>query len=157
MSDLLTADQTTAQHDAAAAEKLRLEKASEAEKAKALEEWRAKDAAMKAAAAKTPATKPAAKTDATALGRLKAFEIQYLGLDGNEPVRINGEIERGVGSPFAKLTDEQRAQYAALEKLVAAEAAFAAANAARSQAEADCKVAAREVDAAKVKADASAK
>ena len=117
-------------------------------------------AAVNAAAMNTPAPKPVVKptpkadikADTSAVGRLKAFEIEHLGANGKEPVRINGEIERGVGSPYAKLTDEQRAQYVALEKLVEAEAALDAANAARSNAEADCKVAAIAVEAAGKKA-----
>lgn len=102
--------------------------------------------------------------DTSAAARLKTFEIEHLGREGKEPVRINGEIERGVGSPYAKLTDEQRAHYVALEKLVEAEAALDAANAAKGKAEADCKIAtsavetagkkATEAEAAKEKADA---
>jgi len=56
------------------------------------------------------------RTDAA--GRLRAFEDDVF---GKRAVRFEGKIERGVGSPYAAMTDERKAQYAALEDLVAAE------------------------------------
>lgn len=66
--------------------------------------------------------------------RVRAFEDEHLGKDA---VRIGGRIERGSGSPFAAMSDEKKRQYAALEKLVAAEQKLADAHAALIQAEAD--------------------
>lgn len=59
--------------------------------------------------------------------RLRAFEDEKLGVDA---VRIHDKVERGVGSPFFKLSDEDKARYAALERLVETEKALAAAHAA---------------------------
>ena len=56
---------------------------------------------------------------------------------GKDAVRIDGKIERGVGSPYANLTDEQRRQYEALERLAMAEQNLANAKGALIQAEAD--------------------
>jgi hypothetical protein len=89
---------------------------------------------------KPAATKPAGaprapdqpKTDSAA--RLRAFEDEVF---GRRAVRIDGQIERGVGSPYAAMTDERKAQYAALEALVAAEQKLEAATSAVAQAEAD--------------------
>jgi len=97
------------------------------------------------------AAKPEDQTGAAA--RMQAFEDEHLGKDA---VRINGQIERGIGSPFAKLSDAHRAQHVALENLVAAEAALIAANAALSKADADCQMAAKVVEAAEEKANAAA-
>ena len=81
----------------------------------------------------------------TAKQKLRAFEDATFGKDC---VRISGEIERGYGSPFKKMSPEHARHHAALEHLVAAEkhlsdatAAVVAANAAH--------------DAAKAKADAT--
>lgn len=49
---------------------------------------------------------------------LRAFEDDKLGADA---VRINGQIERGHGSKFRDLTEQDQAHHAALEKLVDAE------------------------------------
>lgn len=55
----------------------------------------------------------------TAKSRLRAFEDDAIGEDA---VRISDQIERGSGSLYQTvLTPEQRAQHAALEKLVEAE------------------------------------
>lgn len=60
-------------------------------------------------------------------------------------MRINGEIERGHGSLFERLSDEDKAHYAALERLIVAhdklEAAQAALHAAEHEA-ADAEIAA---------------
>lgn len=69
----------------------------------------------------------------TAAERLRFFEDETLGHDA---VRINGRVERGSGSWFqTKLTPEQRAHHAALEKLIETEQRVAAAKAALAQAE----------------------
>lgn len=54
----------------------------------------------------------------TTAARLRAFEDKVL---GENCARIAGNIERGVGSPFAGLSDQQKAHHAALEALAAAE------------------------------------
>lgn len=59
--------------------------------------------------------------------RLRAFEDEHFGKDA---VRIDGQIERGSGSPYAEMSDEKRARYAALERLVVAEKNLADAHAA---------------------------
>jgi hypothetical protein len=69
----------------------------------------------------------------TAKTRLRAFEDATFGLDAS---RINGEVERGIGSPFARMTHEQKAHHAALEHLVKAEQAMADASAALAAAQA---------------------
>jgi hypothetical protein len=79
-----------------------------------------------------PAAPPEDKTSAAA--RLRAFEDEVLGKDA---VRIDGKIERGVGSKFARLTDEQRRQYDALEALALAEQKVVDAKGALFQAEAE--------------------
>lgn len=82
------------------------------------------------------------KTGAAA--RIRAFEDEVF---GKRAVRIDGKIERGVGSPYAKMTEEQRQQYEALEKLAAAETNLAAAHAALLQAEQDHQAAKEKADA----------
>ena len=52
--------------------------------------------------------------------RLRAFEDRLFGPDHLRP---NGEIERGIGSLFARLDAAHKAHHAALEELIAAEAA----------------------------------
>lgn len=54
----------------------------------------------------------------TAKQKLRAFEDETFGKDC---VRISGEVERGFGSPFKKMTPEEARRHAALEHLVAAE------------------------------------
>lgn len=70
--------------------------------------------------AKKPATtdedtKPARTTAAM---RLRAFEDGRLGKDA---VRIDGMVERGVGSPFARMSDDDKRKHAAIERFVEAE------------------------------------
>jgi hypothetical protein len=95
----------------------------------------------------------AAEAETSAAARLKAFEDEHLGVDA---VRINGQIERGVGSQFAKMSDAERAQHAALENLVAAEAKLIDAHTALMKADADCEAAAAAVETAEEKANAAA-
>jgi len=106
-----------------------------------------------------PPVKPAAPATG-ATSRLRAFEDEHFGEDC---VRINDQIERGVGSPYAAMTDEQKAHYVALEALVEAERKGNEANAAMSLAKSNydaalvaVDAAAKAVDEAKVKADANA-
>lgn len=70
---------------------------------------------------------------ATAAERLFHFEETHF---GPECVRIDGQVERGSGSPFSQMSDEDKAAYAALERLVAAEAELNSARAALAVAEA---------------------
>jgi len=112
-----------------------------------------KEAAEKATAEKNAATEQrraakAAKQDAKsapaegpmAADRLRAFEDEVF---GKRAVRMDGKVERGVGSPYAAMTDERKAQYAALEELVLAEQRLNDATAAVGAAEAQ-RVAAEE-------------
>ena len=84
------------------------------------------------------------KADAAALEsastKLRAFEDTVFGKDAP---RINGVVERGVGSPYSKMTDHQKVHYAALERLVAAEKTVADATAAHAKAHADHEAAAK--------------
>lgn len=82
---------------------------------------------------------------ATASAKLRSFEDDVFGKDAS---RINGEVERGVGSPFAKMTDVQRAHHTALENLVKAEKAVADAGAAHAKAHADHELAEKKAAAA---------
>lgn len=88
----------------------------------------------------------------TAKTKLRAFEDDVFGKDAP---RIDGAVERGVGSPYARMTDHQKAHYAALEKLVAAEKAHADAEAALAAAEAAHDVAEAAAVAAEKAAEAS--
>lgn len=110
--------------DEATAERERLERESTAE----IERNRA--------AKQIPA--PADEDKNTAAARQRAFEDAVFGKDA---VRVGGRIERGHGSPFAKMTEEQRRQYDAIEALVAAEQKLADAHSALIQAEEDHKAA----------------
>jgi hypothetical protein len=96
-----------------------------------------------------PKPDPGPVAPQSAKERLRAFEDANFGPD---VVRINGEIERGRGSPFAEMTDDKRKHYQVLENLIAAEQKLADASAALASAEADheaakAAVAAREADA----------
>lgn len=64
--------------------------------------------------------------------RLRAFEDDKLGPDA---VRINGQIERGYGSKFRDLSEEDRNQHGKLEKLVEVEQKLTDARAALAVAE----------------------
>jgi hypothetical protein len=72
------------------------------------------------------AAKPAEKAPVTAADKLRAFEDKHLGKDCS---RISGEIERGVGSPYAGMKPHLKAHHASLENLVKAEKAVADASA----------------------------
>ena len=83
---------------------------------------------------------PAVKAPVTAADKLREFEDKTFGKDAP---RINGELERGVGSPYSRMTPEQKRHYESLEHLVKAEKKVADASA--------------ELDAAKTKHDAAVK
>lgn len=70
----------------------------------------------------------------TAADRLRAFEDEHFGADC---VRIEGKVERGIGSPYARMSDEDKAKYAEIERLIVTEQKLADATAALAQAEAD--------------------
>jgi hypothetical protein len=70
-------------------------------------------------------TKAAEKTPDTAKTRLRGFEDAHFGRDAT---RINGEVERGIGSRYGSMSPTKAAEYAALEELVKAETAIAAAS-----------------------------
>jgi hypothetical protein len=89
--------------------------------------------------------KPLSSAPVTARDKLRAFEDKHFGKD---VPRINGEIERGVGSPYANMTPHQKAHYASLEQLVKAEKAAADASAALADAESKHETAKKASDAA---------
>jgi len=66
--------------------------------------------------------------------RLRAFEDEHFGTD---VMRINGKIERGSGSPFQKMSDADKAKYAAIERLIETEQKLAEAHAALMTAESE--------------------
>ncbi len=70
---------------------------------------------------------------ATAKDKLRAFEDEVFGKDVG---RINGDVERGIGSPYAAMTPHQKAHYASLEQLMKAEKTMADATATLADAEA---------------------
>lgn len=77
--------------------------------------------------------------------RLREFEDAEFGPD---VVRINGNIERGYGSPFKEMPEAKRRKHAALEKLVVTEQKLDDAHTALMQADADHDAAEAEVTAA---------
>jgi hypothetical protein len=88
-------------------------------------------------------------TKLTAAEKLRAFEDEHIGEDA---VRIGGDIERGVGSKYQGMTDDQRAHHTALENLVAAEKQLADATAALATAQANADAAIARHDAVLAKA-----
>lgn len=74
-----------------------------------------------------PVPEPLPEEEITAAQRLRAFEDEHLGAD---TTRIGGKIEKGHGSHFhTKLTDEERAEHTALERLIQAESELSKATA----------------------------
>ncbi|MGY4614777.1 hypothetical protein ACVWZ4_000004 [Bradyrhizobium sp. USDA 4472] len=65
----------------------------------------------------TASDEPEAAPD-DAKARLRAFEDEKFGPDA---VRFEGKVERGIGSKFQNMSDAEKAEHAALERLVAAE------------------------------------
>lgn len=76
---------------------------------------------------------PAAAVEPTTADKLRAFEDEVFGKNVS---RINGEVERGIGSPYAAMTEHQKVHYAALEQLASAEKSLADASAALAAAQA---------------------
>lgn len=74
-----------------------------------------------------PVSEPEESTEA----RLRAFEDAHLGEDH---LRMNDKIERGVGSHFSRLSDKHKAHHAALETLIAVEKEHQVASAAEEAA-----------------------
>ena len=100
------------------------------------------------------AAKPAEKTPDTAKTKLRGFEDAHFGRDAT---RINGEVERGIGSRFGSMSPTKAAEYAALEALVKAEDDIADSSAALEQAKRDHDVALKRLAAAqKASVDAAA-
>jgi|KBSMisStaDraftv2_1062788.scaffolds.fasta_scaffold318335_3 hypothetical protein len=75
---------------------------------------------------KDPVFGSSAAEPVTAATKLRDFEHEVFGRDAP---RINGDLERGVGSPWANMTPYQKAHHASLEALVKAEKAVADASA----------------------------
>ena len=100
------------------------------------------------------AAKPAEKAPDTAKTKLRGFEDAHFGRDAT---RINGEVERGIGSRFGSMSPTKAAEYAALEALVKAEDDIADSSAALDQAKRDHDVALKRLAAAqKASTDAAA-
>ncbi len=78
------------------------------------------------------------EAEMTMTQRLRAFEDKHLGEDA---VRINGELERGHGSRYSKMSPAHRAHHDALVELVAAEKAHVDAGVAEAAAHARLKAA----------------
>lgn len=88
-----------------------------------------------------------ADAEVTAHERLKAFEDKHL---ANAP-RINGHIEKGIGSHFSRMTDEHKAHHDALTELVEAEKAHVEAGRAEAAAHARLEAAIKRVEATQPK------
>lgn len=73
-------------------------------------------------------------SEPAAAQRLREFEDEHLGADA---VRIRGQVERGHGSLFQRLSPEHQKAHAAIEKTVATEQKLADAHAALLTAEAE--------------------
>ena len=86
-----------------------------------------------------------------ARARLRAFEDQHLGEDA---VRIDDQVERGIGSAYHKLSDARKRHYEAIEALIPAEDAVADARAKLAVAEANLAEAAAAADRAEGDANA---
>jgi hypothetical protein len=83
-------------------------------------------------------------------GRRRAFEDNYLGKDA---VRINGQVERGVGSPYSRLSEHRKREYDALERAEMAELRLAEVRASAMAIEAEYNDAIAAVDAAEAAED----
>jgi hypothetical protein len=84
--------------------------------------------------------------------RLLAFEADKVGEDAP---RYQGQIEKGHGSLFSRLPDEDKAHHAALVALVAAEESVAEARAELATAEANYAEAEKKVEQAAAASDAA--
>lgn len=92
---------------------------------------------------------PEPETDAAA--RLKAFEDKHL---GDDAVRIGGHVERGVGSPWSRLSPARHREYEAIEKVVETERKLGEAHTALVQADVDHEAAMAALAAAEAEPDA---
>lgn len=106
------------------------------------------NADRKAAQAAAPEPEPQPENDAAA--RMRAFEDQHIGADAH---RIDGQVERGVGSLYSRLSPARHRHYEALERLVASEQKLAAAHAALIQADVEHDEAMAAADAAESEPD----
>lgn len=79
-----------------------------------------------------------------ARARRRAYEDEIFGPNA---VRISGEIERGSGSPYQKMTKEQRRKFDAHDRLVVAEDRMNEAAAALEKAQGDFEAAEAELAA----------
>ena len=83
--------------------------------------------------------------------RMRAFEDEHLGED---VPRIEGQVERGVGSTYHKLSDARKRHYEAIEAMIVAEDAVADARAKLAVAESNLAEAAAAADRAEGNANA---
>lgn len=93
------------------------------------------------------------KVEIGAAERLAAFEKEHMTVqhdDGSSHLHVHGGIEKGVGSPYANLSDQKKAHHTALEQLVAAEKAHAEATTAMAAADAALEAAVQKVSATEI-------
>ena len=95
-----------------------------------------------------PMPEPVVEPATDAAGRLRAFEDEVFGAD---TARIDGKVERGIGSYYQRMSDAERAHHQALEALVAAEQRLADAHAALVAADAAHEAAEERVNATAAK------
>jgi hypothetical protein len=88
-------------------------------------------------------TEPVSDEPASPVDRLRAFEDEKLGKD---TPRQQGMIERGVGSHFSRMSDEDKAMHAKIEKLIETEGKLSAAHTALLTADAEHDAALKAVD-----------
>lgn len=79
----------------------------------------------------------------SAVDRLRAFEDEKVGKDAP---RIAGTLERGIGSLWHRMSEDDKAMHAKIEKLIAAEAKLAAAHTALIAADVEHDAALKAVD-----------
>lgn len=84
------------------------------------------------------------EAEVSAEARQRAFEDEYFGED---EVRIDGQVQRGHGSFFARMPQDVKVHYHALEQAVTAEKEVAAAHAALAAAEQKAETAEARVEA----------
>lgn len=97
-----------------------------------------------------PEPDPVVEEAPAARDRIRAFEDEHLGPDVG---RINGEIEKGHGSPFKLLSHDQHRHYADLERLAAAEASLNEAAGTLAQAQSAYDAAAAKVENSAIATD----
>jgi hypothetical protein len=102
---------------------------------------------------KEPEPEPEPEPENDVAARRRAFEDKHLGHDA---VRINGQVERGVGSLYSRLSDARKREYDALERAAQTEARLAEAHTALVAADAEHEAAMAALDAAEAEPDAPA-